>query len=490
MGIHLYRKLTAVIIILAMLAMNVPASFAVSASSFDKAYLGSEKTVSDLGALSGWDEESVWIVLGLSRAGHLKKGDGLKYKNNILAKVRKNGSPIINERQSSDNARAVIALTACGYDPTDLGGYNLTEPLADMGFVMKQGINGPVWTLIALDTYDYGIPDMGIEKKQVTREKLTAAIISSQKKDGGWAFSGKTSDVDMTCMVLQALAPYYKSDEKCRNAVDTALEWLSSVQKSNGAFTSGGNETSESSSQVIVALTALGKDPVKDSRFLKNRKGALDSLLSFYMNEGGFKHVSSNYKVNNMATIQGFYALVAYYRMKDGKNSLYEMSDRDSGYKISVRSGGEDDGKAPEDKKPEKTDTDEGKDPGNKNDKTEHEKNKGTSEKKSPAVSEKSSHDNSSSDLSGLTGVTKKIKDDSDDPSEDKKDKNDKEKDKTKLTGSANDAQNNSAEDEPLVDDGSGVEKGNVSPWLYVIIAAVIALAAVTVIRIRAGKGN
>ena len=492
MGIHLYRKLTTIIIILAMLTVNVPASFAVSSSSVDKAYLGSKKTVSEVGDLSGWNEESAWIVLGLARAGHLNKSKGLEYKKSILETVRKNSSPIINQRQSSDNARAVIALTACGYDPTDLGGYDLTESLADMGLVMKQGINGPVWTLIALDTCGYDICDTGNAKKQVTREKLTEVILSSQKKDGGWSFSGKTSDVDMTCMVLQALAPYYKSDEKCRDAADRALSWLSSVQKDNGAFTSGGNETSESASQVIVALTALGKDPVKDSRFLKKGKGALDSLLSFYMKEGGFKHVSTNYKVNNMATIQGFYALVAYYRFKDGKNSLYDMSDRYAGYKISVKSGGGNDGKDPEGRKtPDKTDNNKDDERDGRNDNVKQEKNdKDTSGNGSFTASEKSRHGQDQAGTSELTGVTKHVNDDSDDdPSEkDKKNKNDK--DKGKLTGAAEGNLGRAADSESVIDDDAGAEKGSVSPWLYVIIAAAIALAAVAVLRIRTGKGS
>ena len=171
-------------------------------------------------------------------------------------------------------------------------------------------------------------------------------LLGAQHKDGGWSYSGTASDVDMTSMVLQALAPYYKSNYEItepdgstlsvKDAVDKALSWLSSVQHDDGSFSSVGFVTSESSSQVIVALTSLGIDPAKDERFIKNGKGAIDSLLSFYVKGGGFKHVYSNDKYNGLASMQGYYALVSYFRTNGGANSLYQMDDVADGFVIHV----------------------------------------------------------------------------------------------------------------------------------------------------------
>lgn len=127
-------------------------------------------------------------------------------------------------------------------------------------------------------------------------------------------------------MGIQALSPYYDSNAQVKAAVDAALQRLSDLQLSDGTYASGGSSTSESCSQVIVALSSLGIDPNTDSRFIKNGKSVVDGLLSFSVAGGGFKHLSSG-TMNQMATEQGYYALTAYERYKNGQNRLYDMTD-------------------------------------------------------------------------------------------------------------------------------------------------------------------
>lgn len=50
---------------------------------------------------------------------------------------------MLHNTKSTDNSRVILALTAIGKDVTDVASYNLLEPLADMDYVKKQGINGP-----------------------------------------------------------------------------------------------------------------------------------------------------------------------------------------------------------------------------------------------------------------------------------------------------------------------------------------------------------
>ena len=317
-------------------------TMAVSDHSVSNAYGNTKDKLTSIGESAKWSSDSVWMVIGLARAGALTTDQATAYHNSILSELSKTGSATMNDNQSSNNSRAILALTAAGYDPTNVGGYNLLEPLSNMTYVRKQGINGPIWALLAFDSKEYEIPQIsGVSGEsaanfQTTREKLVSTILDARKNDGGWTFSGTTSDVDMTAMAIQALAPYYNSDPKVKQAVDGALSWLSSAQNSDGSFSTYGNVTSESASQVIVALTSLGIDPTKDERFLKNNKGAVDSLLSFYVNGGGFKHISSNYKYDALASMQGYYALVAYYRSINNKNSLYNMTDAGDGYVINV----------------------------------------------------------------------------------------------------------------------------------------------------------
>ena len=160
----------------------------------------------------------------------------------------------------------------------------------------------------------------------LTREKLIETILGAALEDGGWTLSGTKADPDMTAMAIQALAPYYKTNETVKAAVDKALEALSALQRGDGGFGSWGTVNSESCDQVIVALTALGIDPTTDSRFIKNGLTVLDALAGFYVDGGGFRHTAGGER-NGMATEQGYYALASYYRFLNGQTSLYDMSD-------------------------------------------------------------------------------------------------------------------------------------------------------------------
>lgn len=260
-----------------------------------------------------------WMVIGLARSGRTVPAG---YYDNVVKYVKANADA--NERlhptKVTDNARVILALTAIGKDVTNVGGHNLLKGLDSMDYVQSQDINGPIFTLIALDSHNY--PTMG----DVTREKLIQVILDAQLPDGGWNLSGENADPDMTAMAIQALAPYYKTNETVKAAVDKALEALSALQRTDGGFGSWGTVNSESCAQVIVALTALGIDPTADSRFVKNGHTVLDALAGFYVTGGGFRHTAGGER-NDMATEQGYYALAAYYRFLNGQTRLYDMSD-------------------------------------------------------------------------------------------------------------------------------------------------------------------
>lgn len=262
-----------------------------------------------------------WMALGLARSGRtVPEG----YYDAVVKYVKDNidSNGRLDKNKATENARIILALTAIGKDVTNVGGHDLLAGLNEMSYLSKQGINGAIFTLIALDSHSY------TPAGDVTRDKLVQAILDAQiSGDGGWSLDGKNADVDMTAMAIQALAAYYKSNSSAKKAVDKGLSWLSSVQQNDGGFTSWGAANSESCAQVIVALTALGINPAKDSRFIKNGVSVLDALCSFAVNGGGFKHLATETSANGMATEQGFYALVAYYRLLNGQTSLYDMTD-------------------------------------------------------------------------------------------------------------------------------------------------------------------
>lgn len=267
-----------------------------------------------------------WMVIGLARSGRTVPAG---YYDNAVeyVKAKADANERLHPAKVSDNARVILALTAIGKDVTNVGGHNLLKGLDNMDYVQTQDINGPIFTLIALDSHNY--PTMG----DVTREKLIQVILDAQLPDGGWNLSGENADTDMTAMAIQALAPYYKTNETVKAAVDKALEALSALQRTDGGFGSWGTVNSESCAQVIVALTALGIDPTADSRFVKNGHTVLDALAGFYVTGGGFRHTAGGER-NDMATEQGYYALAAYYRFLNGQTRLYDMSD------VAIQTGG------------------------------------------------------------------------------------------------------------------------------------------------------
>ena len=125
----------------------------------------------------------------------------------------------------------------------------------------------------------------------------------------------------MTAIAIQALAPFYK-ESKVKNAIDDGLKVISNKQKDTGGFETMGNENCESSCQVLTALSSL-KISVKDKRFVKKNHTVLDSLMSYYHN-GGFRHLKGGL-INQMATDQALYALVAYRSTLENDPPLFNM---------------------------------------------------------------------------------------------------------------------------------------------------------------------
>lgn len=285
-----------------------------------------------------------WTVLSLARSGIKvpKKYYEDYYKR--VEKTVKDAKGILHRMKFTEYSRVILALTAINKDVTDVGGYNLLSYLSDFDNVKKQGINGPIFALIAFDSGNYDIP---IDKKasvQTTRQGIIDFILDKEihkgtSKAGGWALSGTDPDPDITFMAIQSLANYMDQKE-VKEAVDRALKIMSKKQLSTGGYNSWGTENCESTAQAIVALTALGIDIDTDSRFIKtdkkgNKNTLMDGMMQFYCKGGGFAHVNEGYDggggsgtgLNAMATDQGMYALDAYYRYINGKNKLYDMTD-------------------------------------------------------------------------------------------------------------------------------------------------------------------
>lgn len=261
-----------------------------------------------------------WVVFGLARWGGEVPEEWFEtyYKNLKEYVISCDG--VLHAKKYTEYSRVILALTAIGKDPADVGGYNLLKPLADFEQTIFQGINGPAFALLALDSGMYEIPQNQAGTTQASREMYVDYILSQELENGGWALTGDQMDIDITAMVLQALAKY-RAREDVIEAVERALQVLSEQQNENGGYTAYEAESSETVSQVITALTELGIS-VFDERFVKNDKNLVERLLEFRAEDGGFRHIMEG-DTDLMASEQAFYALAGLCRTLNHETSLY-----------------------------------------------------------------------------------------------------------------------------------------------------------------------
>ncbi|MEA4823435.1 MAG: S-layer homology domain-containing protein [Clostridiaceae bacterium] len=248
-----------------------------------------------------------WLTLGLVRSGQNLTSAQKKAYTQSVESALKNTNGVLS-RKNTDYARVIIGLTAAGCDASDFQGYDLTLPLADYDATVRQGLNGPVWALIALDCGEYGIPASEKTAKQATRELYIEYILGRELTKGGFAISGDNPDPDMTAMCVTALSRYaYRADVSA--TLTRAVKQLSSLQRDDGGFASYGVANAESNAQVIIALTSMGIS-VDDPRFVKNDCSPLDALLSYQLADGSFSHTAGG-SANGIAAMQAFLALAA-----------------------------------------------------------------------------------------------------------------------------------------------------------------------------------
>ena len=297
-----------------------------------------------------------WYPIGMSRLGVSEDYD--RYLAVLKAEVEKRYKEKnkLSAAKATEWHRISLAVLASGGDPTNFGtdkdGLPITliadgtYPRGKPASLGRQGINGWIWGLIALDSLRYEIP----EGSFYSREDIITEILCRQLSDGGFALSGNTSDPDITAMAVQALAPYYTSKKvykytlksskqeisrTAKQVIDEALTCLSLLQTADGDFISWGTQNAESTAQAAVALCSLNIDPQKDARFIKNGKTLIDGILKYRMSDGGFAHSytydpdnpgSKPDKSNSMAGEQVLYALAAVIRQQKGQSPLYSFS--------------------------------------------------------------------------------------------------------------------------------------------------------------------
>ena len=275
---------------------------------------------------------SDWIAIATGCSGNpVKRNAYLKgLEAYVTAEYEKNGC--LHNIKATEYHRISLAVLALGGDPTCFGVDSSGNPInliaegtynwSNSDSLGMQGLNGWIFALITLDAKCYDVPPDAV----YTREDIVAAILDAQTEEGGFGLSGGASDVDITAMTLQALAPYYHNDVNVQSSVDRALGWLSAQQSDSGDFTSWGEGTAEGTAQTVIALCSLGIDPRTDARFIKNGHSAMDGLLQYQTQSGMFKHTLDGDE-DVMATEQAALALIAVQRLDQDGNRIYDFTE-------------------------------------------------------------------------------------------------------------------------------------------------------------------
>ena len=259
-----------------------------------------------------------WYVLGLSQYGGY---DLEKYRSaleNYLTEKDVKGA----------SARLKFSLLLSFSD----GNREYIDRCMSDGTVGGQGIMSYVFGLHLINNGYTG---------NISLDEIFENIVKLCHEDGGWSVTGNYGDVDVTAMTLTALAPLYTGSGQAKIStsteynekpvvndgilellVENAINFLSNSQLDDGGFSSFGVENAESNAQVITALSALGIDCATDERFIKNGNTLFDGLMKYRLSDGSFSHKKDDAS-NPSATVQTFYAMVAYLRMREGLTPLY-----------------------------------------------------------------------------------------------------------------------------------------------------------------------
>jgi len=268
-----------------------------------------------------------WTAFALARAGRSLPAAFLMRFERDLTEERL--------RRATDYARAVLVADAAGLNVRQAGPRQIDLPaaLANYPALAEEGVHAAAFALMALDAAGYGASP----SDAWTRSKLIRLLLDRRAPEGGWAHAPGGSDVEVTAIVLNALAPYYELNPEVRRAADGALKWLSSVQLANGGF--GRPESAEAAAQVVLALASLGIDPASDPRFVKAGQSVLGRLLEFQLADGTFMHRQGG-SSDSLASVHALLALTAYDRFRDGLSGLYRGSGGAEPVKVVVHSPG------------------------------------------------------------------------------------------------------------------------------------------------------
>ena len=195
---------------------------------------------------------------------------------------------------------AVSALVALGMDPGNVEGLDYLKPLTyldnkefpQLGDCLKDvdAVDPNVWRARGIDA------DMLVDK-------YAAAMIEYQMPNGkfddhyqyvlkqgeDWQTSSFTSkdQVELNADAVAALAPH-TDKEYIAKSVESAIEYLSSVQLADGSFPGRDGLPDGAATLAVLDMMDAAGISLNDERFVKNGNTVADGLKTFYIDGLGF----------------------------------------------------------------------------------------------------------------------------------------------------------------------------------------------------------
>jgi len=278
------RRLFLILTLLLLFGMIIPVlaypysasdPIVVNARNYLKSAQHSDGNIGGFGA-------SAWVVMAIASLGedpHNWKKDG---GPSIVDYLKANANQL-NESKATDVERYILAMTAAGENPRNIGGKDYVGILEGLYDGTQIGdpnlLNDDFWGVIAL--ISAGKPfDSPIIQNTV------AFIKNNQNSDHGWGWGvGGSSDVDDTAAAIMALIAAKESASS--TVIVNALSYIKSKQMDNGGFESWGATNPGTDSWAIDAIVAAEQDPTS-TYWTKKGNTPVDDLLTFQGEDGAF----------------------------------------------------------------------------------------------------------------------------------------------------------------------------------------------------------
>lgn len=291
---------------------------------------GIEKAIAyltDIHETKGYQYGDEWVVYALLRSGKTIAQDKLDaYYESVCEKVK----GWSKDQKPTDIERVALALTAMGKDIKNVNGVNLAEMIYNSEN-LNNGSNELVYALIALDAADVQIPS----NAKWNRGAIIAALGEFQNPEtGGIGLtepSGGSSDI--TAMTLQALAAYRNQNTAAGKISDKALAYLKKTMSDDFGY-----GTSESTAQVLLALTSMKIDPLTGD-FGTVNMNLITNLTGYIQSDNGFSHSMSIAKSSEMSTVQALQALDSYSRFVNKETTYWDLKNKGEHAKHSWNAG-------------------------------------------------------------------------------------------------------------------------------------------------------